>query len=188
MAWAKTGSLAVSPGSYSFGVTTRSLAAAGTALSSVLTEQLLGVTFTIPAGVLAAGDTLEVYAAGNLTQTTTAGNCTARARVGAVSSGTSGTIAAQALNALNNAAAGSRQFVIRAALTVRTIGATGTIIGTIYMDGPAFNLTAAAALAPITTAIAVDTTQARDITLTVQQSAANFTAGAAQVGYIRRAT
>lgn len=156
-----------------FGIATRSYVANGSALSNVLTEQLFGIPFTVPINGNVAGDMLHINAAGQLTQTTTTATVTVRCHVGPLGTASDPIAASFAFTPVILALV--HEFVINCYLTVRTAGAGGTIIGTMDINSQIANNTLANS--PITTAVAYNTTVANIFTMSIQQTAAHFTAG-----------
>ncbi len=135
------------------------------------------VTLAIPANVLLAGSTFHIHAAGNITTSTTPGSDTFRIRIG--TSTLTGNIPVSVVVPVN-ASVTTQPFTLEAYATVRTTGASGTIIGDIQaFDGGSLT-TGAFTLADngsvSTATVVVDTTAAKLIELTFISGAASSSA------------
>jgi len=139
--------------------------AAGTALTASSTETALGA-FTIPANVLKVGDKLRIRYQGIATATNSTDTLAVKLYIG----GLSGTalISHAATDVANNDV-----FSGEYELTVRTIGASGTIVGCgTYKSVPAAEGTATYK-DDILASTAIDTTAAQDITVSGTWSTTN---------------
>ncbi len=141
------------------------------------TSEQVAYTVTVPANALQVGTMLRMTVAGTATHTAAAVNTTARVRVGAVGSALTGNIAATTIQATNAVAQTNAQFTIDALLTIRAVGAAGTIIGALDLGGATYAGGGGVATSTSNTAtVVIDTTQSRDFVLSLTQSAATLTA------------
>jgi Pectate lyase superfamily protein len=146
------------------------------------TTEVSLVSATIPANTLKAGTSLRFKVFCSATQTAAAITLTVRIRVGATT--LTGNIAATTAASSPATARTNNSMEIEGVIVFRTVGATGTVIGGVEIDGNFWALRTLAATAAIVAAVAVDTTQARLVELTVQASAATLTGGVVQAASI----
>jgi len=92
------------------------------------TEAIFDENYTIPANTLAVGDTIKIRAFGTVTDSNSTDTLTCYLRIGGLTGTAIATTAAVDV-------ADSDIFVFDSVLTIRTIGATGTVVGsTSYQD------------------------------------------------------
>lgn len=131
-----------------------------TATIAATETQIVG--FTVPANTLRVGSVFRLKAMGLLTNTTTATTGIIRVRFGTTT--LTGNVAAGISVAFGITARTSIPMVIEAMITVLTIGAGGTVLGAAF---PSIgNATAPVLSAPVTVAVALDTTAAKIVELT----------------------
>lgn len=151
-------------GTMAMGTTAYVMTAAGTALSNTTTETALG-SYTIPANRLSVGSVIRIRYQGIATATNSTDTLAVKLYIG----GLSGTalISAAAIDVANNDLFGGEFTVV-----VRTIGASGTIVG--YGT---YKTTAAEGTATIKddflASTTLDTTASKDITVSGTWSVAS---------------
>lgn len=157
------------------GIVTRSLTTAP-AIVSQTGEQVIA-TWAVPTSVHTAGDTYLLQLFALLINAASINQVTAKVKAGATGSGTGATqVAVTAKSTPATARATPGQLIyISSLLTIKSIGAGGTIQGGVNLDGLTFEGGALPAAIPAQSAAAVafDTTAARDIVITLTQGVAN---------------
>lgn len=132
--------------------------AASTALSASSTETAFDKNFTIPANTLRAGDVLRVFCQGICTATNSTDTFQHKLYIGGIT-GTA-IFTGTATDVANNDI-----FTCEAYLTVRTIGASGTIVGYSVGNVVPAAVTTAASVRQILASTAIDTTAAQQVVL-----------------------
>lgn len=121
------------------------------------------IAMPIPANTLEVGDVFRLRAIGLVTNTTTATSSVFRARIGSTT--LTGNVAAGVTAAMGTTARTSIPFTVEAMVTVLSTGAGGTILGAIMPQ--VGNVVQPVLSAAVTAAVAVDTTAAKTLELTV---------------------
>lgn len=143
------------------------------ASGAIANTETVVVSVTLPANLMQAGTTFRIVASGVGTAAGATAGSTWRVRVGSTT--LTGTIPASLTG--TSAAGTNIPFMITALVTVRTAGASGTIIGSIVYNSNAAtgNLNTTIAVGQVTTAVAVDTTASKLLELTYISGAAGTT-------------
>jgi hypothetical protein len=131
---------------------------------------------TVAANAMLAGTTYRITAAGRITTSTSPGNDTFNVRVGPTT--LTGNVAA-VIAAAANASITNQKFYLEFLVTVRTIGASGTVVGQGVVwseDATTGAFTAPNVVGITTTAVAVDTTVANQVELDFVSGAATSSA------------
>lgn len=140
------------------------LASLTAATAAIANTETVVLSATLPANLMAAGTTFRIVATGVGTATTATAGSTWRVRIGTTT--LTGNIAASLTG--TSAIGTAIPFVVTALVTVRTAGASGTIIGSLVYNSNAAtgNLNTTIAVGQVTTAVAVDTTAQKLLELT----------------------
>lgn len=149
------------------------LASITAASAAIANTETVVVSATIAAGTVNVGQTFRIRAAGVGTTGLTPGNSTFRIRIGPTT--LTGTIPTSVVIAAN-ASVTNQPFSFSALVTVRTITATGTIIGECIIEGDNVDtglFTLIQELSTTTATVAVDSTVANLLELTFQSGAAS---------------
>ncbi len=146
------------------------------ASAALVNSETLVAGCTVPADLMAAGTTFRVTAAGRITTLTSPGNHVFKVRVGPTT--LIGTIAAT-VTAAANASITTQPFYLQFLVTVRTDGASGTVVGqglvwSTHVTTGAF--TTLNVVGITTSAVAVDTTVENVVELTFVSGAADSSA------------
>lgn len=133
-----------------------------TAINIANTETAV-LSMTLPANSLKVGDTFRIKAMGLVTNTTVASSSIVRVRAGTTT--LTGNVAAGCTAALGTTARTTIPFTIEGMVTVLSVGAAGTILGTCWPSMG--NVVQPVISAPVTAAVTLDTTAAKLLELTV---------------------
>jgi hypothetical protein len=136
------------------------------ASAAIVNAEAVVATATLPANLMAAGTTFRITAAGQITTLTSPGNHVFKIRIGTTT--LTGNIAAT-LTCAAVASITAQPFFLQFLVTVRTAGASGTVVGqgvaqSTHVTTGAF--TALNVVGITTSAVAVDTTAVKLIELT----------------------
>ena len=144
----------------------RRVAASATITNTNVRTAFDNGNFTVPANACAAGTIFKLYAQGICPSTNAADTLLIELRFGAAGTGGTVVCATPTVNVSNNDI-----FIVEARIVIRTIGAGGTFVGAGFanLGVPGTDTTRTGSVG----STAVDTTAARDITLTATWSAAN---------------
>ncbi len=137
------------------------------ASAAIVNAQASVVSCALPANAMAAGTTFRVTASGTITTASTPGNDVFKVRIGTTT--LTGNVAAT-ITAAATASITAQNFWLEMLVTVRTAGASGTVVGQGYVLGTDVTTGAWTTLNIIgltTSAVAVDTTAAKLVELTV---------------------
>ncbi len=146
------------------------------ASAAIVNAQAQVTSCTIPANRMAAGTTYRVTAAGRITTAGSPGNDVFKVRVGPTT--LTGNVAAT-LTAAATASITNQTFYLEFLVTVRTIGASGTVVGQGIVwsaDASTGAFTVPNLIGITTVAVAVDTTVANLVELTLITGASDSSA------------
>ncbi len=135
-------------------------------LPSIVNAEAQAVACTMPANTMAAGTTFRITASGSITTLTSPGNDVFRVRLGPTT--LTGTIAST-VTAAAVASITAQPFFLELLVTVRTAGASGTVVGQGIVSGTNVSTGAFTSLNIIgitTVAVAVDSTVQNVVELT----------------------
>lgn len=141
--------------------------------SAIINAQAQVVSCALPANFMQAGTTFRVTASGTVTTSSTPGNDTFRVRIGTTT--LTGNIAATVVAAAN-ASITAQNFYLEFLVTVRTAGATGSVVGQgiVWSENATTGaFTAINVIGMTTSTVAVDTTAAKVIELTALTGASS---------------
>lgn len=149
------------------------IAASVAASAAIVNVEAQVVGATIPANVMGAGTTFRITAAGQITTAGSPGNDVFKVRIGTTT--LTGNIAAT-ITAAANASITAQAFYLQFLVTVRTAGASGTVVG----QGVVWSFNASTGaftslniLGITTSSVALDTTAAKICELTAVTGAAD---------------
>ena len=141
---------------------------------AIANTETVVTSYSMPATFMEAGTTFLVKAYGRLTTGATGGSSIFRCRIGTTT--LTGNIAAT-LTIANAALATAAPFVVDMLVTVRTDGASGTVLGNVsVMGGIVGAFTAIADVSLLASSVAVDTTAVKLVELTYISGNAGSTA------------
>jgi hypothetical protein len=141
--------------------------------AAIVNAQAQVVVCAMPANFMQAGTTFRVTASGTITTSTSPGNDTFRVRIGTTT--LTGNIAASVVGAAN-ASITAQNFYLEFLVTVRTAGASGTVVGQgiLWSENASTGaFTATNVIGMTTSSVAVDTTAAKVIELTALTGASS---------------
>lgn len=148
--------------------------AAIVAAAAIANTETVVTAYSMPAGSMIAGTSFRIRAFGRLTSGGTAGSSIFRCRIGTTT--LTGNIPAT-LTRANAASVTAAPFVLEMLVTVRTIGASGSVIGNVSVaGGVTAAFTVAADISAISATVALDTTAVKRVELTYISGNAGTTA------------
>jgi hypothetical protein len=144
------------------------------AAAAIANTETVVCSYSMAAGFMAAGSTFRVTAFGRLTSGAVGGSSIFRCRIGTTT--LTGNIAAT-LTIANAALVTNAPFRLDMLVTVRTAGASGTVIGNVYVGGGIVGaFTAVDDISVASATVAVDTTATKRVELTYISGNAGTTA------------